>query len=59
METNMRQAIIPSLTKGGRYSVTVSCYNSAGAGPSSPAAYRDTPEGGETMHGNQNILWFS
>lgn len=44
LRTNLR-----GLLKSTRYSVTVSCFNSAGNGPSSPHVYRTTREGGNAQ----------
>jgi hypothetical protein len=44
--TGMLQAALPGLLRGTRYSITVSCYNSAGSGPPSPPVYYTTQQGG-------------
>lgn len=40
------RSIVGSLLKSTRYSITISCYNSAGTGPTSSPVYRTTREGG-------------
>lgn len=40
------QFILSELLKSTRYAITISCYNSAGQGPSSSAIYQQTRGGG-------------
>jgi hypothetical protein len=48
--SNIMQATIPGLLRGTRYAISLSCFNSAGSGPSSTPVYHNTPQGGKNHY---------